>query len=228
MKELVLAAEKRTGTGKSETRKMRANDLIPGIVYGLKKEPEMVTVGSREMIKLIHSTGRDNVLLDLKLGSNKTKVILKDIQLHPVTDRMLHLDFQRIDMNKPLQVQVPLHFEGKAAGVKEGGVMEVLRRDILVSCLPGDIPSNISINVEALNIGDSLHVSDIAAQNVEILTEPERTLVVVAPPTVVKVATTAEEGVEGEEGEVAEGAEAAEGEEPTEPEVITEKKKDDE
>ncbi len=225
MKELVLDAAKRTGTGKSETRKMRAKDQVPGIVYGLKKAPEMVTVGSRELIKMIHSAGSENILLDLKVGSAKEKVLLKDIQVHPVTERMLHLDFQRIDMSKPIQVQVPLHFEGKAAGVKEGGVMEVLRRDILVSCLPADIPSHISISVEALNIGDSLHVSDITAEKVEILTEPERTIVVVAPPTVVKVAATAEEGAEGAE---AEGAEAAEGEEPSEPEVITEKKKDEE
>jgi len=228
MQELVLDAEKRTGTGKSETRKMRAKDQIPGIVYGLKKDPEMVTVGGRELIKMVHAAGTDNILLDLKLGRSKEKVLLKDIQIHPVTERMLHLDFQRIDMTKPIQVSVPIHFEGKAAGVKEGGVMEVLRRDVEVSCLPADIPSFLPVNVEALNIGDSLHVSDLSVENAEILTEPERTIVVIAPPTVVKVAATAEEGAEGEagavEGEAAEGAE----EEAGEPEVITEKKKDDE
>ncbi len=230
MKELVLDAAKRTGTGKSHTRKMRAQDQIPGIVYGLDKSPEMVTVGGRELIKMIHTAGTENILLDIKIGRSKEKVLLKEIQFHPVTERMLHLDFQRIDMTKPIQVSVPLHFEGKSEGVKEGGVMEVLRRDVEVSCLPADIPSYISVNVEALTIGDSLHVSDIVVEKVEILTELDRTIVVVAPPTVVKVATAAEEGVEGEEGEAAEGAEgeAAEGEgESAEPEVITEKKKEE-
>lgn len=232
MKELVLDAEKRTGTGKSQTRKMRAQDQIPGVVYGLDKDPEMVTVVGRELIKMLHAAGSENILLDIKIGGKKTKVLLKEIQVHPVTEFMMHLDFQRIDMTKPIQVQVPIHFEGKAAGVKEGGVMEVLRRDVLVSCLPADIPPSLNVNVEALNIGDALHVSDIEAEKFEILTELERTIVVIAPPTVIKVATpTEEELLEGEAGEVPEGEEGeaaeGEGEEPTEPEVITEKKKDE-
>ncbi len=219
MKELQLAAEVRSGIGKSVTRKLRAAGTTPGVIYGLDKDPESLGVSSQELKKLLRSTG-ENVLLDLAVKGKKTeKVLLREVQRHPVTEDIIHVDFLRIDLTKEIEVTVPVRLVGTAEGVKAGGVLEFVRRELRLSCLPTKIPDHVEVDISALNINDAVHVSDVSVTDAEILTNAARTIVVVHPPVVAKVA---EEGAEGAEGE------AAAGEEPTEPEVITEKKKAEE
>ncbi len=216
MQELNLEAKARTGAGKSVTRKMRVAGDIPAVLYGLKKDPQMIGVNSRELAKLLNSAESENLLIDLKVGTLRPeKVLLKDVQHHPVTNRIVHVDFQRIDLTKKIVVPVPIHLTGTAEGVRGGGVQEFVLREIEIECLPTDIPNHIEVDVTALKIGDSVHVSDLKVDKAEIITEGNRTIVLVAPPTVAKLPTAGE----GAEGEVAAAATEA-----TEPEVISEKK----
>lgn len=219
MKELQLAAEVRSGIGKSVTRKLRAAGTTPGVLYGLDKDPQSLGISSQELKKLLRSTG-ENVLLDLAVKGKKTeKVLLREVQRHPVTEDIVHVDFLRIDLTKEIEVTVPVRLVGTAEGVKAGGVLEFVRRELRMSCLPTKIPDHVEVDISALNINDAVHVSEISVTDAEILTNAARTIVVVHPPIIAKVA---EEGAEGAEGEAAAEEEAAE------PEVITEKKKAEE
>jgi large subunit ribosomal protein L25 len=216
MNELHLDAEVRSGSGKSVTRKMRTGGNIPGILYGLEDKPVMLGINSRSLSKMLHTASSENVLVDLAVGKSKpVKVLLKDVQHHPVTNKVVHVDFQRVDLTKKIIVAVPIHLVGTAEGVRAGGVQEFVTRELEISCLPTDIPSHIDVDVSALVIGNSVHVSDLKLDKVEIVTDSHRTIVSVQPPTVIKVETPAE----GVEGEVAPAAAEA-----TEPEVISEKK----
>lgn len=217
MNELHLDAEVRTGTGKSVTRKMRTAGNVPAVLYGLADQPVMLGINSRTLTKMLHSAESENVLVDLTVGKTKAvKVLIKDIQHHPLTNKIVHVDFQRIDLTKKITVMVPVHLTGTAEGVRAGGVQEFVTRELEVSCLPTDIPNHIEVDVAGLSIGDSVHVKDIKVEKAEILTDPVRTVVIIQPPTVVKLPDAA-----AAEGEAATAAEAAE------PEVISEKKSEE-
>jgi large subunit ribosomal protein L25 len=220
MKETLLEAEERTGSGKSVTRKLRMSGSLPAVLYGMEKKPQMLNVNARELTRLLHASGGENVLVDLVVGkTNPEKVLVKEVQHHPVTSKIVHIDFLRIDLTKKVTVMVPVHIVGTAEGVKGGGVLEVVSRELEVSCLPMDIPNHITVDVTALKINEAIHVTDLQLGKLEILTDKARTVVTVQPPTVIKeVAPVAE---------VAEGA-VVEGEAAAEPEVITEKKKEKE
>jgi len=219
MRELTLAAEMRTGSGKSVTRKLRAAGKTPAVVYGLEKEPKMLTVSSHEMTHLLYTASGEHLLLDLVIGTSRPeKVLVKEVQHHPVTSGVVHVDFLRIDPTKKIEISVMVHVSGTAEGVKAGGVLEFVRRELDVSCLPADIPEHILIDVSHLKIGDAIHVSEVKVDKVEILTPGKQTIVTVVPPVVVKEAAPAAEAVEG----------AVEAEATQEPEVITAKKKEEE
>ena len=218
MQELKLEAEPRIGTGKSVTRKLRMAGKLPAVLYGLDKKPQILDVDNRQFLKLMQAGEGENVLIDLHVGKHKAeKVLLKDIQHHPVTEKILHVDFLRVDLTKKINVKIPVHLTGSPEGVKAGGVLEFMLRELEVICLPMDIPPFVEIDVTRLGIHDAVHVSEITLDKVEILTDKGRTIVSVQPPTVIKEPTP-----------VAEGEAAAAEAEPTEPEVITEKKKKDE
>jgi large subunit ribosomal protein L25 len=220
MKELILEAELRTGSGKSVTRKLRMAGILPAVLYGMDKKPQMLGINRRDVTRLLHSSGGDNALIDLVVNkSHPEKVLVKEIQHHPVTSIITHVDFLRVDLAKKITLSVPVHITGTSEGVRNGGVIEFVSRELEVSCLPMDIPNYIELDVTALKIGDAIHVSDIKVDKVTILTDKARTVVTVQPPTVVKEVVPAAAGAEAA---VAEGGEAAE------PEVITEKKKEKE
>jgi large subunit ribosomal protein L25 len=220
MKETLLEAEERTGSGKSVTRKLRMSGLLPAVLYGMEKKPQMLNVNGRDLTRLLHAGGGENVLVDLAIGkANPEKVLVKEVQHHPITSKIVHIDFLRIDLTKKVTVMVPVHIVGTAEGVKGGGVLEVVSRELEVSCLPMDIPSSITVDVTALKINEAIHVTDLQLGKLEILTDKARTVVTVQPPTVIKEVAPAVEAVEGA---------VVEGEEAAEPEVITEKKKEKE
>jgi large subunit ribosomal protein L25 len=209
MREISLAVERRNDKGKGAARQHRQNGRIPGVIYGPEVEPVSVAVDERTFrsaMKNVHGTSIMNIQMDGK----ETKAILREMQRDPVTNRVLHVDFHAIPMNKPLTVRIPIHCVGTAVGVKvDGGIQQQTMRELEVACLPSEIPDDLEVDVSELGIGDSIHVRDVSIPNVEIVSEEQRTIVVISAPTVIKAAATAEE----EEAEGEEGAEAAEGEE---------------
>jgi large subunit ribosomal protein L25 len=226
MEELSLAVDAREDGGKGVARKLRTAGTVPAVLYGRQEEPQKLGVPGRDLTRLLKAAGRGNVIIELAVGKAKPeKVLLKDVQRHPVTEDILHVDFLRIDPTKKLNVNIPIKIVGTPEGVLNGGMLEIIRREIEVSCLPADIPPYFEIDVSALNINDALHVSDLTAEKVDILTDAIRTIVTVQPPIVAKLSEEEEAAAEAAEGEEGEGEEGAEGE-ATEPEVIKEKKEE--
>ena len=148
----------------------------------------------------------------MNIDGKENKVILRELQRDPGTSRVLHVDFHAISMNKAIHISVPIHFMGLSEGVKnEGGIMQTTMRELEVSCLPSNIPEHFEIDVTNLRIGESIHVKEVSIPNAEIISEKQRTIVVISAPTVMKVEEPTAE--EGDEAVVAEDAEAATGEE---------------
>ncbi|PYS95219.1 MAG: 50S ribosomal protein L25 [Acidobacteria bacterium] len=226
MKERVVEVRSREALGKNEARRLRRQGLIPAIVYGDKKEPRAVAVDPRSILEIIHSESGANTIFQLNLTGQEARrhVMIKEYQVDPVKGSLLHADFVRIQMDAVIEVEVPVHVSGEAAGVKlDGGILEHVVREVRVSCLPGDIPEHITIDVTALKIGDGLRVSDIPkSDRYRILTDPEQTLVVVSPPAkeeepAAAVAAEAAPAAPAEPEVIKKGKAAAEGEEPAEP-----------
>jgi len=226
MKELSLTVEKRDRIGKGSNRRLREAGEIPAIVYGPATEPIPVKVKYQKLYRLMHGIPL-NTIIDLAIEGDSgptRKVLIRGLQKDPVTGDLLHLDFHHIPLDKPITLTIPVRAVGVPIGVKNfGGIVEHIRREVDISCLPTDIPGEVEVDISELNIGDSVHVSDLKIENVHIMTDPSRTLVTVVAPTVVKTAAEAaaegeeaEEAAEGEEGE--EKAEGAEGEESKEKE----------
>ncbi len=209
MKDLVVDVTPREAPGKNRSRRLRRQGLIPGIVYGAKRDPLTVTVDPKKLLEIIHSESGVNTIFQLNLAGQEARrhVMIKEYQVDPVKGQLIHADFVRIQMDEVIEVEVPVQVTGEAAGVKlDGGILEHVTREVRVSCLPGDIPEHVMIDVTALKIGDALRVSDLPkSDRYRILTEPDQTLVVVSPPA--------------KEEEVAPAAEVAVAV-PTEPEVI--------
>lgn len=220
MREIPLSAEPREGVGKGAARRIRTSGRIPAVVYGPETKPVSVAVGER----LFHAAMKDagtSSIINLNVAGKESKVVLREIQRDPVTNRILHLDFHAISMTKPLYISIPIHFVGTPRGVKtDGGIMQATMRELEISCLPTDIPEHFELDVADLGIGDSIHVSDISIPNTDIRSEGQRTVVVISAPTVIKEVVEAAEGeeVEGEaaaEEAPAEGEAAKEGDAPS-------------
>ena len=217
MKEIAISATLRQEVGGGSGRRTRAAGEIPAVVYGPETEPMAVAVNERNLRAAVKESGLSSII-NLDVEGKETKVIIRDVQRDPVSSRAIHIDFHAISMTKALHISVPILFEGTPLGVTvDGGIMQTTMREIEISCLPKDIPQHIEIDVSELHIGDSIHVSDLDIENVTLMAEPQRTVVVISAPTVVvEPVAEEEEGelAEGEEGEAAaEGAEGAEGEE---------------
>ncbi|MCG8565005.1 MAG: 50S ribosomal protein L25/general stress protein Ctc [Desulfobacterales bacterium] len=201
-----LNVKTREGKGKGVARKLRAANQIPAIVYGKKIDPVMVSVDIAAFDKIIRDNGTTGLFLDLKVEDNGGKrrvVMVKDIQMDVFGREYRHVDFQEIDMDTQVTVTVPVEIVGTAAGVKEGGMLQIIRRELDVLCKPEHAPEKIDVDVSALEIGESLHVESLDLDDtIEIPHELDFTIVTVVPPA----ASESEEGEEeeGEEGETAE------------------------
>jgi large subunit ribosomal protein L25 len=210
-----LKATARTGTGKGKARQTRREGSFPAVLYGEGEEPQPISVDNKDFYPVIRTAAGENVILDLKIEGSKSescKAIIRDIQYHPVRRDILHVDFQHISMTKMITVDVPIEIEGEAVGVKtDGGILEVILREVEVECLPVNIPDVIKVDVSDLEIGNSIQVSDLHVEDARIVTDPESTVITIGAPTVVEeVKPEVAEGEEAEEG--AEGEAAAEGE----------------
>jgi large subunit ribosomal protein L25 len=201
MELIELSVAKRESTGKGAARKLRADNVIPGIIYGAKIEPVKVSIDVNTFDKVIREHGTTGLFFDLKVeGETGRMVMLKEIQMDPFGLRYLHIDFHEIDMDATVSIVVPVEVEGISAGVKEGGMVQIIRRDLEVICKPKDTPESIKLDISELEIGDSIHVADIdLGAEIEIPFDTNFTVVTIVPP---------ESGSDDEEGE--EGAEVAE------------------
>ncbi len=219
-----LAAEVRDRGGKGAARASRRSGRVPGVIYGGKNPPEMITVDRGDLVKIWQTGTFLNQITLVEVGSDKTRAIARDVQLHPVTDVPLHVDFLRLEEGARVKLSIPVNFEneGLSPGIKRGGVLNIVRYEIELDCPVDNIPANLVVNLDGLEIGDSVHISAITLPDgvKPTITDRDFTVATIAAPS--KVATAEEEeaaaaaaAAEGEE--VAEGeAPAAEGEAPAE------------
>jgi large subunit ribosomal protein L25 len=167
--EAILEATTRETFGKNEARRTRQAGRVPAVVYGasadsaLAKVATAIAVEPKALLKILHSESGANTLIALKLEGSATKVLVKAYQLDPVTHQVLHVDFYRVAMDKMLQVTIPVVVKGEPKGVKQqGGILEFIRREIEVECLPGDIPEHVEIDVSELMLHQGIRVRDVA------------------------------------------------------------------
>src|SRR5262252_5927064 len=176
MAEIVVSAKNRDERGKNAARRLRRGGLVPGIVYGGKGQNIAVAVDPKSLQKVLRSEAGRNAILKLDIpGAGATNAILKSWQVDPIKETFLHADFYRIAMDVAIRVTVPIHVVGEAHGVKvDGGILELIMREIEVECLPGDIPGGINVDVSDLGINGALRVSDVAAPSkVKILEDAD-------------------------------------------------------
>lgn len=201
-----LTANLRQKTGKGVARQLRAKGSIPAVLYGLGQEPTTLSVNTRDFTKAVSSASGINVIVDLEIeGKERIPVMVKDYQAHVIDRHFLHVDFLKVDLTKKIVVEVPIQLVGKAPGVKEGGILEHITRNIKINCLPTAIPKSLEADVSGLNIGDNIHVHDLKLpEGVELVPGADETVAAVVAP-VEEVVTAASTEV-------------------VQPEVLTEKK----
>lgn len=212
-----LAAEPRERAGKGAARAARRAGRVPGVIYGARKDPVLITLDPRDLRREIGGGGFFAKLFDVELGGGSERVLPRDLQLHPVTDRPIHVDFLRVSRDTRIDVMVPVVFlnEEESPGLKRGGVLNVVRHEIELSCRADAIPPRIEVDLTGRDIGDSAHISEIALpEGVRpTITDRDFTIATIAAPSVIR--EEAAEAAEAAEGEVPEGevpeAEAAEG-----------------
>jgi large subunit ribosomal protein L25 len=214
-----LSVKSRAASGKSKSRALRRGGLFPAVVYGPKMAPEMVALDEREFDRKA-GAGSHAQLFKLSSGDGSVAerlVLIKEVQRHPVSRNLLHADLYEVDVNEKILVDVALNFVGKAAGVDLGGILQPVRRSIEVLCLPLMIPDEIDIDVTALGVHDTIHISDLTPpEGVEFPYDSDIALVTVLPPVVEEARGAAGEaeaagGAAAAEGEKAEGKESSEG-----------------
>ena len=235
--EQVLDAVKRSTKGKNEARRLRAAGKIPAVLYGAQKAgdppaPEQVAVDPKPFMRILHSKSGLNTLITLKLqGAADTRVLVKNVQLDPITHHLLHADFYRVNMDRKIQVTVPVLLKGESRGVKQdGGVLDFVHREIVVEVLPANIPDSIEVDISELGIGDSVHVRDLAANAAWTpISDPDMMIVhVVIIKVVEEVVAAPAEGAAVAGAAPAAGAAAGAAGGAAEPEVIKKGKKEEE
>ncbi len=217
MEQMQLTSNVRTDTGKGAARKLRQNGLVPAVLYGGIHGNIVLSVSSHDLRQIIAKGAGESSLLDLEVkngGDAQTvPVILKEFQIDPVKRTLLHADFMEVTMGQVMEIRVPLEFTGTSAGVKVGGLLEFITRELTIECLPSKMLNHIDVDISALEIGGTLSAEDISlSEDYKIITPLDTVLVTVAAPKA--------EEVEGEEEEEEEGQ--------AEPEVIQKGKKPEE
>lgn len=210
-----VTATPRSGRGKELARRLRRQGIIPAVFYGPGQEAMAISVNRADLKGAILASASGQVLIKLIIqnnGSTTTSVaVIKDYQVDPVRRDLLHADFYVVDLSKPLQVEVGVHLIGRPIGAERGGILQEVRREVLVSALPQDLPQYIEVDVSGLNLGESLNVRDLPVPpGVEILTDASYTIAAVVAPRGVAEEVTGEELVEGEAAEGEEAGEEAE------------------
>ncbi len=199
---VVIEATERYIGKNSELKNLRESDIIPGVIYGPGREPLSIQLDKNLFLKEYRKTIGELVIFVVKIGKNKFRTIIKDKQIHPLTREILHLDFLELRQDSKIKVKVPIKYVGTPLGVKDGGLLEILIREVEVTCLPKDIVEDVEIDITHLEIGNSIQVRELRIENVDIGLSPEVSLVILHPPKVyVEEEEEVGEGeIEGEEG----------------------------
>ncbi len=215
--EIVTAEARQPGT-KNVARRVRRSGRVPGVLYGAKKETVSISVDPKQIVRILHSESGHNTIFDLKVGSEQAKVMIVDWQAEPVRGSLLHVDLKRIAMDQKIKVSVPIRLIGEAEGVKtQGGILDIVLREVEIECLPADIPKHIDADVTELVFGKVLRVSDLPhGGKLKFLTDENQTVAHITSVKEEEVAAPAAEGA------VAEAAA------PAEPEVIKKGKQETE
>ena len=217
MKEINLDIVARDKTGKGNSKQLRNIGKIPAIIYGDKKEPAYIAVDYTKIVKELSKTSFFSTVLNLKLNKKEIKVLPREIQTDPLNDKPVHIDFLRVNNESKINISVPIIFinEEKSPGLKSGGVLNVVRREVDLICKIKNIPEKLEADLTNLEVGSVIHMSDIKLEEdvVPQISDRDFTIATIAAPTVMPVEEEKPE-TEGEEGE--EGEEKAEGEEDTE------------
>jgi large subunit ribosomal protein L25 len=174
--ETVVTAEARSSRGKNEARRVRVSGRIPAVIYGAFKDPVAVSVNPKDILKIIHSKTGHNSIFDVEVaGTEKTPVIVADEQYHPVKGSLMHIDLKRIDLTRKLRVSIPVHPRGDAKGVKQqGGVLDIVTKQIEIECIPDDIPDEYIVDVTELMIGNAIRVKELPIKGgIRVLTSPD-------------------------------------------------------
>ncbi|CAB1064694.1 LSU ribosomal protein L25p [Olavius sp. associated proteobacterium Delta 1] len=219
MEQFELNATVRKTTGNSPARELRRGGQIPAVLYGPQTEPVLLSVNIKELEQIFKKGNIGSIILNLVIQNGKKVMkpaMIKEFQSHPVSGDFLHIDFYEIDMQRKINVMIPVVTKGICKGVELGGLLQIIRREIEVLCMPGDIPEAIELDITDLDVGDSVHVEEIPlGDNVEISADVNFTVLTIVSPKVEEVEEEEEEeALEGEEA-AAEG-EAGEGAEPEE------------
>ncbi|MCD6265549.1 MAG: 50S ribosomal protein L25/general stress protein Ctc [Deltaproteobacteria bacterium] len=204
MAAIQLDSKKRTMTGKGSARKLRSGGRLPGILYGPNTSPIRLSLDYKQFQKILRERSAENIIFALRIDSNgknqPKRVMIKEIQKDPVTREYLHVDFYEISMEKELEVDIPVYLVNTPIGVKAGGILEHIRRELKISCMPKNLIDKIEVDVSGLDIGQSLHIEDInLAPGLKSIEDGDLTIATVVAPTIEKekVEEEVEEEVEG-------------------------------
>ncbi len=230
-----LSAERRTGKGKGASREMRRAGKVPAVIYGRGREPAQLALDGVALGRLLEKIVPESTIVELTVDGKPVKTLIREVQRHPVRPGIVHVDFYEIRAGQRIRVAVPIHCVGIPDGVRnQGGTLDQVIRNVEIEVLPDDIPERVELDVTALTIGKSLHISDLSIPKVHILMDAALTVATVVAPRVEEVAAPAAAAVEGAPVEGAEGAApaaaapgaapAAGTTEPAEPELIRKRK----
>src|SRR5881396_1471429 len=211
-KDITVAAEVRAARGKNEARRLRVRGFIPAVLYGAYKDSVAIGVSPKELVHILNSKTGHNTIFNLAIqGGENTPVMVVDSQRDPVKGNMLHADLKRIDLSKRIRVSVPVNTSGEAAGIKlQGGLLEIISREVEIECLPDEIPEHFEVDVSSLMIGQSVRAGAIPMTgSMRLLSPPEA---VIAHVVALRVEEVAPAAVTAEVAPVAEAG--------AEPEVI--------
>ena len=206
---LTLPAETRERAGKGASRELRRNGRVPAVIYGGKEEPTPIHVEAKELVRQLGTGHFMNSIVMIDVGGKQVRTLPKDVTLHPVSDRPLHVDFLRLSKDAKIHVNVPVVFTNDEAspGLKKGGVLNVVRHELELVCESDKIPGEIEIDVTGLEVGDSIHISNVNLPegSVSAITDRDFTIATIVAPSAMK-----SDAAEGEEGEAAAATEVTE------------------
>ena len=210
MKTLAISAKLRNGTGKTDSKALRNQGNVPCVLYGGEKQV-CFFAHENDFRNLVYTP--DVFIVELDIEGEKFRVVMQDLQFHPVTDKLLHLDFLQIFDDKEVTMTIPVHLEGMSIGIRNGGVLSFRRRKIITRAIPGNLPDYIEINIEDLDIGQSIFIKDLRVDKYSFLALDNAVVVGVRTARELIIEEEEEEELEGEEGEIIEGEEGAAAEE---------------
>jgi large subunit ribosomal protein L25 len=186
MEQMRINASIRRRQAKGDNRKLRREGLVPAVIYGGRKEPINVTVNDHEVELILRGAHRTNAIFNLAItdGEGQEQTIIREVQRHPVTSRLVHMDFQRIDLESEIEVSVAIHVVGSdPKGVKAGGILEHLIRAVAVRCTPLNIPKYLEADLSNLDLNQSFHVRELALrEDVQVMVDPDTALFTILPP----------------------------------------------